>query len=204
MTVASLLYRADRFGESETIFDPDDLDSSHKLLIVHGGEDISPSIYGEKPCVTDATPEPSDRDLIEIATIKRAWELKIPVFGICRGAQLLCAMLGGSLYQDAPHHAGGQHWLILQDGTKLWTNSVHHQMMIPSKEGKVLAHAGKHKARRWKKDTWVTEEIFEPEVVLYQDSRSLAIQGHPEWDYDRANGIYHYTRNLLRDLFKVE
>ena len=74
---------------------PKELNQKH-ILILHGGADISPSLYGEPVsklgggCTT-----PSHRDQQEWDFIKVAVELGIPIVGICRGAQMLCAYDGG-------------------------------------------------------------------------------------------------------------
>jgi len=205
MTIANAIYECNDFGPWIPAFDPEDLTKDLKLLIIHGGDDISPTIYNEVPSVhTRAGARPSKRDQMEIDLINRAWELGIPVLGICRGAQLLCALNGGSLYQDVPNHSGVSHNIYTDDGKELQTNSFHHQMMIPSEEGKVIAHAGKYQARRWKRNTYVMEDIFEPEIVYWEKTKSLGVQGHPEWDARVQGGIYWYTKELLKRFFKYD
>ncbi|QEL20006.1 gamma-glutamyl-gamma-aminobutyrate hydrolase family protein [Limnoglobus roseus] len=68
-------------------------------LFLAGGADIEPSRYGEatRPVCggTDA-----NRDAVEISLIRQALESRTPIFGICRGLQILNVACGGSLYQD--------------------------------------------------------------------------------------------------------
>lgn len=202
MTVASLLYSCDCFGSSDTIRDPDDLNHNHKFLIVHGGADISPSIYGEKVWTANAPSKPSHRDTLEMVTLRRAWDLGIPVLAICRGAQLVCAMQDGKLYQDVPNHEGRDHKIFIPKlGLSINTNSYHHQMMIPN-NAEVIGHSGLNKATRSKNGVYVTEEIEEPEIVYWKDVRTLGVQGHPEWDKS-SGGIYNYTVSLMNELFGV-
>ena len=67
-------------------------------LVIGGGNDIGPEHYGGK---VDAAVKPDpERDLLEIEWIKRAIGENIPMLGICRGAQLINVVLGGSLHQD--------------------------------------------------------------------------------------------------------
>jgi putative glutamine amidotransferase len=64
-------------------------------LLVTGGEDIQPEYYGqagEKYLCKEMDPR---RDTLEIALIKKAIELRMPVLGICRGEQMLNVTLGG-------------------------------------------------------------------------------------------------------------
>ena len=73
-------------------------------LLVTGGEDVQPEYYGkadEKHLCTEMDPH---RDTLEIALIRKALELKMPVLGICRGEQILNISLGGSLIVDIPAH----------------------------------------------------------------------------------------------------
>ena len=77
-----------------------------------GGHDISPSLYGEKP-IPPCGESVLLRDNMEKLLLKKALELNKPVLGICRGIQLINAVLGGTLYQDLP--------------TQYSSNTEHHQ-----------------------------------------------------------------------------
>lgn len=68
-------------------------------LIFSGGEDVAPACYGEARDERCQEPDP-DRDLFEIAVARAALQRRLPVFGICRGLQLLNVAAGGTLYQD--------------------------------------------------------------------------------------------------------
>ncbi len=66
-----------------------------------GGHDIDPCIYGEKnngKCGVINT----ERDHIESMIFKKAYEQDKPMLGICRGMQMINALMGGTLYQDIP------------------------------------------------------------------------------------------------------
>jgi putative glutamine amidotransferase len=67
-------------------------------LVVSGGDDIHPSLYGEDE-VPKAHYDPA-RDALEQVHIEWALEHKLPMLGICRGTQLINVCQGGSLYQD--------------------------------------------------------------------------------------------------------
>jgi putative glutamine amidotransferase len=70
-------------------------------VLLTGGGDIDPRLYGEEP---DATFDPAEvrRDGFEIDLVLRAIERDLPVLGICRGAQVLNVACGGTLVQDIP------------------------------------------------------------------------------------------------------
>ncbi|MGL1893674.1 MAG: gamma-glutamyl-gamma-aminobutyrate hydrolase family protein [Spirochaetaceae bacterium] len=118
-------------------------------LIISGGVDVSPYLYGENP-IKEVDYFSVERDHFEIALVKGALEKGIPVFGICRGIQIINVALGGTLYQDIfvqTEAALGHnpismpvdrlyHNVIVEDGSALRTlfknksflvNSFHHQ-----------------------------------------------------------------------------
>lgn len=67
-------------------------------LVIGGGNDISPEHYhGDISAPVKADP---DRDRLEISWIEYALKHQIPILGICRGAQLINVVLGGTLHQD--------------------------------------------------------------------------------------------------------
>lgn len=71
---------------------------SPDALIIGGGDDISPEHYnGDINEMVRADPE---RDRLEIKWIEYALKNDIPLLGICRGAQLINVVLGGTLHQD--------------------------------------------------------------------------------------------------------
>lgn len=67
-------------------------------VIISGGDDIDPGLY--LPDAPDTAPMDAARDAFEIDTLKRVLERDIPILGICRGAQLINVVLGGSLHSD--------------------------------------------------------------------------------------------------------
>jgi len=156
-------------------------------LVLWGGEDISPSLYGQKPVHTNAPAKPSRRDLEEINLVKEAVKSQRPIIGICRGAQLLCVMHGGKLWQHVENHAAVvPHELEfkLKDGVeKVYSNSTHHQMMIPDKNAEIIATTTKPLyPYRWGEDLHPVEVSDKDIEILYLPKlNALAIQAHPEW-----------------------
>ncbi|MGX7051261.1 gamma-glutamyl-gamma-aminobutyrate hydrolase family protein [Leuconostoc palmae] len=70
-------------------------------LLLPGGQDVSPDYYGEDP-IPQIGEIDRQRDLFELALLKEAIRAGKPVFGICRGAQVINVAMGGTLYQDLP------------------------------------------------------------------------------------------------------
>jgi putative glutamine amidotransferase len=71
-------------------------------LLLTGGEDVSPDNYGKPQEMKLCEEIDRYRDSLEIALIKKAIELKMPIFGICRGEQILSVATGGTLIADIP------------------------------------------------------------------------------------------------------
>jgi len=70
-------------------------------LLLSGGSDLDPGYYGEEPVPELGVTMP-ERDAFEIALLEHALRRQIPIFGVCRGMQILNVALGGTLYQDLP------------------------------------------------------------------------------------------------------
>ena len=92
-----------KYGSTAVIVGPQDLDniniSKFDALIISGGGDINPNIYGQD--INDKTSRISDqRDLTELGLLKSAEKNNIKTLAICRGNQLLNVYKKGTLYQD--------------------------------------------------------------------------------------------------------
>lgn len=118
-------------------------------LMITGGYDVHPHLYGEEPH-PDIGFIRADRDKFEIRALGYAYEKEKPIFGICRGLQLINVAFKGTLYQDISQHSTSDRILhtqkaklhevthrvnltsgsLLQDIFKkkiIGTNSFHHQ-----------------------------------------------------------------------------
>ncbi len=115
-------------------------DLSYDGLLLCGGGDIDPAAYGEAG--HGAQPPDPVRDAAELALCRAYIGYGKPIFGICRGAQVLNVALGGSLWQHLrtsfTHSADGiylTHPVHARQGSLLWdlydchftVNSRHHQ-----------------------------------------------------------------------------
>lgn len=182
---------------ARTVHSPPELKGA-KALVLWGGEDISPALYAQVPYSDNSGPRgPSRRDQCEYNLITAAVQEGIPILGICRGAQLLCAAGGGSLYQHVDGHVGRDHEVVVGDRV-YWSNSCHHQMMIPTEDMKVLGHVPKPLSfRKWMDQRSPVEKSDpEPELVYMPKLKALAVQGHPEWLPYSCDYV-----KLIRDLF---
>ncbi len=134
-----------------------------------GGEDVSPELYGEK---NTHSYNNLSRDIKEMGYFQLARMLGRPCAGICRGGQFLNVMCGGKMKQDIGGHTRNHEMVISYNGVLnqvLEVTSTHHQMMLPSNEGRVLGTA-------------VHDGGIE--VVAYNfygGIRCLCFQPHPEY-----------------------
>lgn len=174
-----------------------------RMLVLWGGEDISPAIYGQKAVKAHSGDIPSRRDMCEVTLAHAAVKMGIPILGICRGAQLLCALGGGSLYQHVDNHAGPNHDMIVGHEV-IETNSVHHQMMITTEEMEVIGYTPARSPLKWlDQSDPITNKDAEPEVVYIPKMKALCVQGHPEWLGNRHH-LVKLVKLLCGEKFNVE
>ena len=130
-------------------------------IMLTGGGDVDPMLYGEAPHATFQAAE-ADRDAFETALTRAAIAADIPYLAICRGMQLLNVAMGGTLIQDIPSQVPGalQHfvpeprahvahevWVAkdsrlsalladhMEDGETCHVNSRHHQSVAKAAPG---------------------------------------------------------------------
>lgn len=177
---------------------PNDFNSNDCILL-EGGVDIDPELYGQKRI--GYTQHPSRmRDKEEVALYRAAVLAGAGIIGICRGAQLITALQPeGKLIQHVTGHgaAGSSgHWIACDDGRVMWATSLHHQMMWPfdlkPESYKMIAWTQKILSSEFLTDkgditTSLPFDFKEPEIVWYPGVRGLAIQGHPEYMPRGAN-----------------
>lgn len=155
------------------------------LIQFTGGADVSPVLYGEG--VHPSTSSSYQRDMKERDIFYIAQDLVIPCAGICRGGQFLNVMNGGKMYQHVDRHgiAGTHKAVDVRTGKEVQVSSTHHQMMRPHSSGEVLCIANRstfkeHMGRKEIVRVDGTEEN-DVEAVLYEDTKCLCFQPHPEF-----------------------
>ena len=173
-------------------------------VVFWGGTDIHPSLYNEpRSRRSQAYEKPSQRDDFEWKVMKYCKLNDIPMIGVCRGAQMLCAFAGGRLVQHATGHNSGGHAMTTKNGEIIHTTSAHHQMLYPwDIEHEVLAWSSHNLSGTYLNglDQEIDEDKMpcEPEVVWFPTVRGLAIQGHPEW-VRRESDFAVYCNELVRE-----
>lgn len=96
-------------------------------ILLTGGNDVAPALYGEEkePFCGENSPL---RDRMETRLIELALQADKPVFGICRGLQILNAVLGGTLYQDLKTQTGTE---LCHSMDKPYDRTVHEVTILP-------------------------------------------------------------------------
>lgn len=172
------------------------------LVVFTGGEDVTPSFYGEKHGYR--TYSSLDRDEYEKGMFEIAKKHNIPCVGICRGSQFLCVMAGGKLAQDITGH-GRDHIMATNDGQRIYCTSTHHQMQLPPKDAIPLAWAEPRLSSHYLNGNDEDFEVDrEYEVVYYPNINAIGIQGHPEY-FMAAPEFARYSREVVKKyLFNKE
>ncbi|MBV8086985.1 MAG: gamma-glutamyl-gamma-aminobutyrate hydrolase family protein [Chloroflexi bacterium] len=182
-----------RAGGRVLLVPPGDLEAARELfgyasgLLLTGGPDVDPARYGEPN--TKSLGVDAERDDVDFELLKAAREARKPVFGICRGQQVINVALGGSLYQDVPAEQPSEvthrtpsalgrthlaHVIEVQPGSRLAAitgqktlevNSFHHQA--------VKGVAASLKVTAISPDGLV-------EALESDDGHIVAVQCHPE------------------------
>ena len=161
-------------------------------LMLTGGGDVDPKLYGEKPHDTFQAAE-TGRDEFEIHLARTAVATGVPLLAICRGMQVLNVAMGGTLYQDIPSQVTGalQHsvpqpraasahevWISkgtrlsellkdhMEDGDTCHVNSRHHQSVKEVATGFVVTATS---------PDGVIEAMEKPDAPY-----CVAVQWHPE------------------------
>lgn len=166
-----------------------------------GGDDIDPALYGEKKHEKCGNIEP-ERDFFELALLHELIRHDRPVFGICRGIQIMNVALGGTLWQDhdsqvkrekphtekdendVPRHRVHTSGFLRELLGEEWitTNSYHHQSV--KKPGDGLTVCGTS-------EDGIAEAIAHDTLSFYR-----AVQWHPEM------GVDDISIRLMKDFFE--
>lgn len=154
-------------------------------LLLSGGPDIEPALYGQMRSAKCGKPDPM-RDLAEPMILKAFYKTGKPIFGVCRGMQLMNVCFGGTLKQDIRKEQcrrhfdflrknRGSHLVTLASDSKLpailggdtaYVNSLHHQAV--DSVGKNLTAAA------------ISEDGFVEALEITGYDFGIAVQWHPE------------------------
>ncbi len=168
-------------------------------VLLTGGHDVSPALYGQSPLPACGTCCPA-RDEMERRLFPLLWAQGKPILGICRGIQFLNVALGGTLYQDLPsqHPSAVEHHQQPPYGRPVHTvtlaphspldallgqetiavNSYHHQAiqtLSPALRPMAWSPDGLVEAVWAPERRWVWAVQWHPEFAFRTDANSRAI-----------------------------
>lgn len=170
-------------------------------FVISGGPDIDAKYYGENNLMFNGEISPH-RDVLEIYLIKKAIEYNKPVFGICRGIQVMNVAMGGTLYQDIhsqikdseliKHSQNAPKWypthdVLINRGSKIWesfkkdlisVNSFHHQAIKDIAPGFVVTSRspdGIAESIEYDGHIFAVGVQWHPELMWQQDNTFLKL-----------------------------
>lgn len=177
-----------------------------QALVLTGGSDIDPSLYGEDRHA-QVTQVFRERDEFELALCREALERDLPLLAICRGHQVLNVATGGTLVQDIPfqlaravdHDPERERWETAHDvtvlpGTKLReilgrehvaVNSFHHQAV--KQLGRSLTVSARSSADGVVEGIEASDRRF-----------AIGVQWHPESFWNRDASFQSLFEALVR------
>ncbi|MGM9902983.1 hypothetical protein A5844_001738 [Enterococcus sp. 10A9_DIV0425] len=170
-------------------------------LLLAGGQDISPDLYGEAPHPKLGGVN-KQRDLFEQALILEALKQKKPIFAVCRGMQLLNVTLGGTLYQDLSLYP---QWTIKHDQQPTPPQFTTHEinaspdtLLSPLVKESCYVNSYHHQAIKdlapsLKAIAFSPDGLIEAVESQTEDTRLLGVQWHPE--------LSHQTNPVDQEIF---
>ena len=154
-------------------------------VIIQGGGDIDPSLYGQKQISSKIYGISAEHDALELAIVRAAVNQNKPVLAICRGMQILNVALSGTLHQDLGE--------VLEDGEAHW--NTYHEIVLTADSRVARAmkttspkksHSFHHQALDMvAKDLIVTGRATDNTVEAVEHASAkwiVAVQWHPEDD----------------------
>lgn len=191
---SSFLYA---LGFKETNFNEAD------VIMFTGGEDVSPSYYGEP--VGKYTYNNIFRDTSERELFSRAIENKKAIVGICRGFQAIHAFQGFPLIQHMDNHNGRTHKIIALNGEYSFdAPGDHHQNPLPAAGMDILARSDI--------ESRIILNGFNLEIPLdiktsveigwYPSIKALGFQYHPEWS-DPNSECFIQTQSIFKKCYMI-
>ncbi len=170
-------------------------------LLITGGGDVHPRFYTKEDHLDLTEDVDERRDEFEFDVLEKALDSEVPIFGICRGMQVMNVCLGGSLIRDLKsegfddHSGSKQHPIahavtihphsLLKEvagSTEPVVNSHHHQAVKDLGRGLVASAVS-------------TDGVVEAAEWVMKDGMPflLLVQWHPERDKDQTNV---FSKNL--------
>ena len=163
-------------------------------LLLSGGGDIDPTVYGEKPH-PDVDGISADRDRVELALARWAVDQQKPLLAICRGIQVLNVSLGGTLVQDIPSQVAGALSHHFDEKTTPRGYLAHSVSIKPDSLLSAVIQSEAASVNSWHHQS--IKQVAEPLRVVAESPDGiieaveipgqhfvLGVQWHPEWLFE--------------------
>lgn len=162
-------------------------------LILSGGGDVHPRYFGAELAGAEEKSISEARDELELHLSRQALAQDLPIFGICRGCQVLNVAAGGGMVQDFPNHRSDTQNPVLHDvsllsgsrlaelvgAPSLAVNTYHHQGV----DAATLAPGMRIAALASAPDDWLVEAFESPTHRWV-----VGVQWHPERIFELPDG----------------
>lgn len=142
-------------------------------LVMPGGVDISPSLYGQKNKASKNVNKSLDK--LQYKLLDKFVKAKKPVLGLCRGMQLINVYFGGTLKQDIKGHRGVTHTTTITSNSWIYQVYKKKSMKVNSWHHQSVQQLGKNLV--------VTQRAKKGNVIEALEHKTLPIYGvqyHPE------------------------
>lgn len=159
-------------------------------LVVTGGADVDPRLYGEEPHPSTGEPR-VDRDSWELALLRIAEASRLPTLAVCRGMQLMVVAAGGSLHQHLPDVLGTAQHDPGGDAFGDHVVTTERDTLVRRVEGEqVRVHCHHHQSVRTHPGFVVTARAEDGCIEAVEseegsDRFALGVQWHPEVNRDQ-------------------
>lgn len=166
-------------------------------LLVTGGDDIDPTLFGEEPhrYLGEIVPE---RDHFEKRLLEKLLQIDKPIFALCRGCQILNIAANGDMFQDIYAQLDKE---LLQHQQKAPRSHLSHFVHV--KEGSLLSritgnsrfkvNSFHHQAVRNVADGFVASAYSSDGIIEAIESNNhrfvLGVQWHPECLVKRGDEV---------------
>jgi putative glutamine amidotransferase len=155
-------------------------------VILTGGADVGPECYDEEPAPGVELDTCPPRDALELAVLARADERRWPLFGICRGQQILNVQRGGTLHQDLDVAGFPGHRIdtprdalahaVRRQGPARWLDLLPAEVMVNTRHHQAVRRLGRDLRVVASSPDGVIEAVEGEDP----DRCVMAVQWHPE------------------------
>lgn len=171
-------------------------------LVIPGGNDVHPELYGAFPDAMSATDHNFLHSMIEFGIIDQAQKLQIPTLGICRGSQIINVFFGGTLDQHVEGHKAVVHHMAVE-GDDSFANLARQILQGDLIAGLSMHHQASVTIGRGLRTILQHDNV--PKLMMSEDRNFVLSQIHPEMYIMGAykkHDAYNNNRNLFVHLIQ--